>query len=111
MLNGGPVSWCFKQQATVALSSTEAEYIALILAAKEATWLCLLLTKLGFLQPHDQHAKILIKENNTSAEALLADAIVRGGGEEAIPLRGDNQSSIALAHNPVLHSRTKHIDI
>lgn len=26
-------------------------------------------------------------------------------------MKGDNQSSIALAHNPVFHSRTKHIDI
>lgn len=39
MLNGGPVSWCSKRQATVALPSTEAEYIALTLSAKEATWL------------------------------------------------------------------------
>ncbi len=111
ILNRGPVSWCSKRQATVALSSMEAKYIALTLAAKEATWLRLLLTKLGLLQPHDPHAKIFIKENNISAEALLTNATVRGGGEEAIPLRGDNQSSIALAHNPVLHSRTKHIDI
>ncbi len=37
MLNGGPVSWYSKRQATVALSSREAEYVALILAAKEAT--------------------------------------------------------------------------
>ncbi len=26
-------------------------------------------------------------------------------------LKGDNQGSIALAHNPVFHARTKHIDI
>ena len=51
MLNGGQVSWCSKRQPTVALSSTEAEYIALTLAAKEALWLRLLLTELGLLQP------------------------------------------------------------
>lgn len=28
-----------------------------------------------------------------------------------IPLKGENQGSIALAHNPVFYSRTKHIDI
>lgn len=44
MLNGGPVSWLSKNNLAVALSSTEAEYIALTLAAKEATWLRLLLT-------------------------------------------------------------------
>ncbi len=32
-------------------------------------------------------------------------------GEIVIPLKGDNQGSIALAHNPVFHSKTKHIDI
>ena len=37
MLNRGPVSWCSKRQPTIALSSTKAEYIALTLAAKEAT--------------------------------------------------------------------------
>lgn len=51
ILNGGPVSWCSKSQPTVALSSTEAKYIALTLTAKEATWLRLLLTELGLLQP------------------------------------------------------------
>lgn len=28
-----------------------------------------------------------------------------------IPLKSDNQGSIALVHNPVFYSRTKHIDI
>lgn len=130
MLNGGPVSWCSKRQPTVALSSTEAEYIALTLAAKEATWLRLLLTELSFLQPDDQHAKINVVEGNSSASALLEDDTIRGGeakqtpvseatpeGRESnlisstIPLKRDNQGSIALAHNPVFHSRTKHIDI
>ena len=51
ILNGGLVSWCSKRQPTVALSSTKAKYIALILAAKKATWLQLLLIELGLLQP------------------------------------------------------------
>ncbi len=123
MLNGGPVSWCSKKQATVALSFAEAEYIALTLAAKEATWLQLLLTKLGLLQLDQQHALIKVSEHNTSVHAIQKDlALNRGGeGESAegekqtsqivISLKGDNQRSIALAHNPVFHLRTKHIDI
>lgn len=135
MLNGGPVSWCSKKQPTVALSATEAEYIALTLAAKEATWLRLLLTELGLLQPDQQHALLKVSESNTSAHAIQNDLdiacgggeiviplkdnnaiendfdIACGGGEIVIPLKGDNQGSIALAHNPVFHSRTKHIDI
>lgn len=63
------------------------------------------------------------KEIQASAQALLSDATVQGGVEDlptqigisqkgdptvkAIPLKGDNQSSIALAHNPVFRSRTK----
>ena len=131
MLNGGPVSWCSKRRPTVALSSTEAEYIALTLAANEATWLRLLLTELGLLQPDQQHALIKVSQNNTSVHAIHRDLHDERGGEDelselaeknepakipkvteiVVPLKGDNQGSIALAHNPVFHSRTKHIDI
>ena len=37
-LNGGAISWSSKKQPIIALSSTEAEYIALTHAAKEAIW-------------------------------------------------------------------------
>ena len=94
MLNNGPISWCSKRQTTVALSSTEAEYMALTLAAKEATWLRLLMTELGLM---------------TSDDGSPTINVLRGEG--TIALKGDNQSAIALANNPVLHSRTKHIDI
>lgn len=101
----------------MALSSTEAEYIALTLAAKEATWLRFLLTEFGLLQPNSQHALIKILEQNTCAQAIHQDLDTAcGGGRESppsitIPLKCDNQGSIAVAHNPVFHSRTKHIDI
>ncbi len=120
MLNGGPVSWCSKRQPTVALSSTEAEYIALTLAAKEATWIRLLLTELGLLQPDQQHALIKVSERNTSVRQIHQELDIGRGGEDesggaskpiVIPLKGDNQGLIALAHNPVFQSRTKHIDI
>ncbi len=46
LLAGGAVSWLSKKQAVVALSTTEAEYVALSLAAQEATWLQKLLADL-----------------------------------------------------------------
>ena len=76
----GSVTWCCKKQATVALSTTEAEYMALAACFQEALWLKQLLEHLPVSQ-----REICIKE--------------------------DNQSTIAIAKNPVQHSRTKHIDI
>lgn len=128
MLNGGPVSLCSKRQPTVALSSTEAEYIALTLAAKEATWMRLLLTELGLLQTDQQYALIKVSEHNTCAKAIrdncgnacgveLSEVSSSSRGVEPedptiiIPVKGENQVFITLAHNPVFHSRIKHIDI
>lgn len=83
MLNSGPVSWCYKRQPTVALSSTEAVYITLTLAAKEATWLRLLLTELGLLQPDQQHALIKVSQNNASVNSIHRDLYdKRGEGNE-----------------------------
>lgn len=70
MLNGGSVSCYSKTQPTVALSSTEAEYNALTLAAKETTWLRLLLTELGLLQIEQQHTLIKVPKGNTCAKAI-----------------------------------------
>nr|CAD1834520.1 unnamed protein product [Ananas comosus var. bracteatus] len=43
----GPISWMSKLQVTVALSTTEAEYMALTEATKEAVWLQGLMKELG----------------------------------------------------------------
>ena len=47
---GGVVSWKASLQSVVALSTTEAEYIALTEAIKEAIWLKGLVSELGFKQ-------------------------------------------------------------
>lgn len=81
MLNGGPITWNSQRQRTVALSTTEAEYMAGCAAAKEAIWL----------------------------RQLLSDIKETVG--DATPLYIDNQSAIKIIHNPEFHKRTKHIDI
>ena len=44
-IDGGAVSWSSKKQAIVALSMTEAEYIAATHAVKEALWIQMFLSK------------------------------------------------------------------
>jgi hypothetical protein len=45
-LGSAMVSWCSRKQSFVALSTTEAEYIALSVAVREAVWLRKILTDL-----------------------------------------------------------------
>ena len=81
LLAKGAVSWLSKKQATVALSTAEAKYVALSAATQEAIWLRRLLTDVG--------------------ESL----------EDPIVINEDNQGAIAMAENPVGHARAKHIYI
>jgi hypothetical protein len=80
-INGDPISWQSKLQPTVALSTTEAEYMAVGAAAQEAIFLRRLLASLGFEQ---QGATVIFVDNN---------------------------GCIFMSKNPVFHKRTKHIDI
>lgn len=81
MLGSGPIAWASKKQATVALSSTEAEYVAATTAACQAIWLRRLLKDLN--QQQVQATRVFC----------------------------DNVSAVALTKNPVMHGRTKHIEI
>lgn len=75
------VFWTSKLQPTVSLSSTEAEYRVLTDASKDVLYFRRILEELGI------------------------------GMRETTPIISDNQSCIKLAHNPVMHTRTKHIGI
>ena len=49
-IGGSTISWMSKRQSIVALSTTEAEYVALSTATQEAIWLRSLLKGMGFEQ-------------------------------------------------------------
>eukprot|EP00253_Pinus_taeda_P022201 PITA_22201 len=51
-LGSGPITWGYKKQSAISLSSTEAEYRGTIEASKEALWLRQILSKFGFQQQH-----------------------------------------------------------
>ena len=81
-VHGGAVTWLSKRQSTVALSTTEAEYMpAAAAAAREAIWLRTLLQDLGI---------------SVSTLQIYAS---------------DNQSALKLLKNPVPSDRAKHIDV
>ena len=82
MMGGGPISWLSKKQAIVALSTSEAEYVALSFATQEIVWL----------------RKLLITD-------------LKSTSQKPTVLMEDNQGAISIAKNPVVHARTKHIDI
>jgi hypothetical protein len=84
-MNGAAVSWASTLQptSTVAQSTTEAEFVAVAAASKEALW----------------HRKL-------QREYRLPTDL-----ERPTLLRGDNQGALALVKDPALHARTKHIDV
>ncbi|KAH9782717.1 Integrase catalytic domain-containing protein [Citrus sinensis] len=69
-LGGGPVSWRSILQSTIALSTTEAEYMAATEAVKETIWLKGLLGDLGVIQENiavfcDNQSVIFLAKNQT----------------------------------------------
>lgn len=79
--DGPLISYKSKKQNVVALSSCEAEYIAMTVAIQEAKFL----------------------------SQLLAD--MSCSNKQSVLLFVDNQGAINLAKNPIHHQRSKHIDV
>jgi len=70
----------WEKQNIISLSTTEAEYVCLSDAAREATWLHNLYAEIGFPQ------------------------------KEPTLIYGDNLSALAIAENLRYHKRTKHFE-
>ena len=81
MMAGGPVTWSSKRQATVALSTVEAEYVAMSRCAQQMSWM---------------HSWLNEVEINYSRPGII---------------RGDSRGAIALTKNTKDHGKVKHIDI
>ena len=81
MFGSAAISWISKKQPIVTLSSTEDEFVATTSCASEAIWLRRILKELHFKQPG------------------------------ATKIFCDNNSTIKLSKNTVLHGRSKHIDV
>lgn len=79
-----PISWCSKKQPVVALSSCEAEYIAVSYAACQALW-------------HES----LMKEIQVEMLGIM---------QLYVDMYVDNKSAINLAKNLVSHGKSKHIE-
>ena len=80
-LGKSPITWKTKKQSVVSRSSAEAEYRAMAMTTCEVTWISALLKDIG------------VKN--------LPPTI----------LKCDNQAALAIAANPVLHEKMKHVDI
>lgn len=70
MIGSCTVSWKSIKQKTVALSSTEAEYISLAEATQEALWLKELLGELGYIQD-----RIVINGDNLSSMQIVKNPL------------------------------------
>ncbi|CAJ2635927.1 unnamed protein product [Trifolium pratense] len=81
MLGGGAISWSSKKQPIVTLSTTEAEYVSAAAYACQGIWLKNVLNYLKMKQ------------------------------SECTLIYCDNSSSIKLSKNPIMHGRSKHIDV
>lgn len=80
-MSNGAITWASKRQSTVALSSTEAEYMAISSALCDVIW---------------------VKQMGDELDSDF---------QRNIPLYCDNQSTLKLATSDAFRPRTKHIDI
>ncbi|XP_074293025.1 secreted RxLR effector protein 161-like [Silene latifolia] len=81
ILGGGAISWCSKKQECIALSTMEAEYIAVSLAVQEAMWL----------------------------RSFLQDLNLTPNVNEPVVMFCDNTAAIQFAQDPKFHRKAKHI--
>ena len=112
VLCGGAVSWKTRKQDIVALSTTEAEYIALTEASKEVIWMRRLLREIE-TRDMESHSKDIRQHHDDSMMQWEPAEDTRPPLSLSLPttICVDNQGAMKLADNLQFHNRTKHIDI
>ena len=90
MMAGAPIIWKSHMQATISLSTTEAEYNALVYMGCEILYFFRLLSDLG-------------------QRAIVQGS--KGDGDRAMAIRCDNKSTIAISMGAFNMRRTRHIEI
>jgi len=120
-LGGGAVSWKTKRQNVVALSSTEAEYIALSEATKEAVWLRRILREIESrivtrpeLTPSEYHEEEIVRQwepnkEDTNEQPEEPDKTLVMSKPQII--LADNQGCIKMTENVYGNTKAKHIEI
>jgi hypothetical protein len=81
LMNSGAVAWSSRKQPLVTLSTTEAEFVAAANCACQTIWMRRILEKIGYQQ------------------------------EGSTVIMSDSSSAIKISKNPVMHGRSKHIDV
>lgn len=81
MMGSSAVSWCSKKQPIVTLSTTEAEFVAAAVCVCQGIWVQRILKEMG--------------QSDKGCMTVMCD----------------NSSMIKLSKNPVMHGRSKHIDV
>jgi hypothetical protein len=99
---GTAISWQSRKQNMVALSTTEAEYMAFTEAAREALWLRQLHRDLSADGSADLSADLPADD---SAEDSAPSAAY------TVPIFSDNHGALTTVHSEGQKARTKHFDI
>nr|GEU75578.1 hypothetical protein [Tanacetum cinerariifolium] len=78
VLNGGAVDWKITKQSTTAMSSTEAEYIAVVEASMEAIWMRKFINTLGNVMPLNKRPIEMLCDNDPAIVVTNDPGILKG---------------------------------